>query len=885
MARRRVAIVPHTHWDREWHDPFPSNRLRLVDALDGFLPSMEADDGDCAHLLLDGQVAVVDDYLEARPEAEPLVRRLAAAGRLAIGPWYVQPDELLVSGETLVRNLQLGLARADALGGAMRVAYLPDSFGHCAQMPQLLASAGIWHAVVWRGVPSAVDRTAFLWSAPDGSTVRAEYLVAGYGNGAALPDDAWAVARRVALHDRELGSFLLGPMLLMAGTDQRLPPAWLGRVVREANDVRGDYELVVTSLSGYLDAAPAGEQLPQWTGELRSAARTPLLRGVASTRLDVKQAAARCERALERLAEPMSALFLPPDRWPGRLLDMAWREVIRNSAHDSICACSADEVVATVLHRFAEATQAAEAVAARAAAAVAESVAVAGPVVANPAPRARSGVVELVVEGDETPSGTQVLEEWPAAVEERVLDGRRLPALLGGLHSGAIGARSVDVAHDGDAVEVVIDTCVQLDLSGGGQLDATDPEPAVRELYAWAGAHPDGTAHVRVQQAAARRVLGWVDEVPGFGWAAWRPGPAADPVEVDGTVADNGLVRVAVDRRDGTFSIDGLAGLGRLVDDGDHGDTYTWSAPADDVVVDRPDSVEVTVTERGPLRARLLVIRSYRWPDHVDSAGSRRTGGQPVEVATTVEIRAGERFVRVGVHFDNPCADHRLRAWLPLPHPAQSSLAECAFAVVERPLATEGGPQDAPVATHPSRRFVHAGGLTVVHDGLPEYELVGIDGDRAHALALTLLRATGVLARSAPANRPVPAGPSLPVPANQRIGPIEARFALAVGDIAEVDPYALADQVLVPLLVAHATGRGSRSERGSGLAVEGAEVSAVRRIDAELELRVFNPSDAPTTVRIPGRSGRLVDLRGGALTSFAESFELQPWAIAAARLR
>ncbi|HEX9969105.1 MAG TPA: hypothetical protein VGB03_03125, partial [Acidimicrobiales bacterium] len=200
---RRVAIVPHTHWDREWYAPFQSFRLRLVDLLDEFLPLLERDMS-YAHFLLDGQMAVVDDYLEVRPSAEGSLRRLAAAGRLSVGPWYILMDEFLVSGETIVRNLQLGLERAAAFGGASPVGYLPDMFGHIAQMPQVLRLAGMEHAVVWRGVPSAVDKTAFWWSAPDGSTVRAEFMPKGYGNGAAVPDDAKALLRRVAAHESEI---------------------------------------------------------------------------------------------------------------------------------------------------------------------------------------------------------------------------------------------------------------------------------------------------------------------------------------------------------------------------------------------------------------------------------------------------------------------------------------------------------------------------------------------------------------------------------------------------------------------------------------------------------------------------------------------------------
>src|SRR5436305_8191786 len=148
----RVALVPHTHWDREWYEPFASMQLRLAAVLDEVLDRL-SEGKSYDHFLFDGQMAMVEDYLALRPGAESLIRELAARGRANLGPWYVLPDEFLVSGETLVRNLEMGWAAAARFGPPMAVGYLPDTFGHTAQMPQLLAQAGIRHAVVWRGVP------------------------------------------------------------------------------------------------------------------------------------------------------------------------------------------------------------------------------------------------------------------------------------------------------------------------------------------------------------------------------------------------------------------------------------------------------------------------------------------------------------------------------------------------------------------------------------------------------------------------------------------------------------------------------------------------------------------------------------------------------------
>ena len=166
--RTVVHLVPHTHWDREWYEPFQTFRMRLVELIDQLLVRMEEDPR--LRFTLDGQAATVDDYLEVRPEGRARIERLIAAGRLAIGPWQILMDEFLVSGETIVRNLELGWVRAEELGGAMPIGYLPDMFGHIAQMPQILRRAGIDRAVVWRGVPASIERNSFAWRAPDRSS-------------------------------------------------------------------------------------------------------------------------------------------------------------------------------------------------------------------------------------------------------------------------------------------------------------------------------------------------------------------------------------------------------------------------------------------------------------------------------------------------------------------------------------------------------------------------------------------------------------------------------------------------------------------------------------------------------------------------------------------
>jgi alpha-mannosidase len=871
-----VAIVPHTHWDREWYATFQSFRLRLVDLLDEFLPALEADPS-YARFLLDGQMAVVDDYLAVRPEAEETLRRLSASGRLAMGPWYILMDEFLVSGETIIRNLQKGLGRATAFGGAMPVGYLPDMFGHIAQMPQILRQAGFEHTVVWRGVPGNVNNTAFWWNAPDGSRVRAEYMRHGYGNGAAIPDDAKALLRRIRDHESELGDALMpdAPILWMNGTDHQVPQRWLGRVVAEVNDIQDEYHLAVQSLAEYLVDAPT-DGLPEWQGELRSSARANLLMGVASNRVDVKQAAARAERNLERRAEPLCALFMP--EWPGALLDIAWTEVIRNSAHDSICACSADEVGAAVIHRFAEANEIATGLARQALDGLGRSMAEAGAVVVNPSARRRGGVVELRVPGEGAIDGAQVLRTRPASRGEVTITGADLRAILGEIRSQQIGddtfVNAIDVQDTDDGISIVMhaDARLRTELM---------IEEIKRDLYARVGARPDMTVTVRIQQPPSRQVLVRVDDVPGYGWQRWTPASlSVPPVQApSGRSLTNGAVTIEVDPADGTFAVNGMGGLDRLIDDGDQGDTYNYSPPANDTVVDAPVDVSVDVLESGPLRGRILVTRTFDWPERIDDGTRSRTGTRRTLVYTELELRAGEDVVRVHTRFDNASRDHRLRAVFPLPARADVSRAECAFAIVDRGLEAEGGPSERGLPTFPSRRFVSAGGLTVVHEGLLEYELI----DDGAALALTLLRATGWLSRVEMAYRPLPAGPPIPLEAPQMIGPVEARYAIHVGDR---DPYAIVDDVFLPLeiVVADGEGTGERPATGSALEIDGAEVSALRRVAGGIEVRVFNPRAEETEVNLPGRSGWLVDLRGRPLVPFDGRFDLAPFAIATVRI-
>ena len=355
----------------------------------------------------------------------------------------------------------------------------------------------------------------------------------------------------------------------------------------------------------------------------------------------------------------------PSSTWPGH-------SVIRNSAHDSICACSADDVVDAVLHRYAEARHIGEGLTEQALQAVGRSMALAGPVVVNPSATDRSGMVELIVPavGDAGPD-VQVLSERTGLPGSITLDGETVRNMLGMLQGARIDDQAyvtdVSLAEDETGLDVTV-------VIGPEPRDGVPVEEVKRELYTrltdptrYRGA----TLHRPARRApaagppGARARVRLVPLHPGRSWPTrWRRRGAVRVL----TWA-TGWSRSPSTRTTGTFAVDGVPGFGRLVDGGDHGDTYNYSPPAHDSVVDTPHSVVVTVGDRGPVRATVDIATTYDWPECVDGTTRTRTGRRPVAVTTTLELRADEPMVRVRTRFDQPVPGPPSAGAPPTPRP------------------------------------------------------------------------------------------------------------------------------------------------------------------------------------------------------------------------
>ena len=344
-----IYVVPHTHWDREWYSRFEVYRGRLVRMVRKLLDLMERDER-FAQFTFDGHTIWAEDHLDIHPEDRPRIERLVRADRLLIGPWYVLADYLLVSGESIVRNFQEGLRVAGDLGRAMRVCYVADPFGHPAQMPQIVRGFGYTKYVFARGVGDEGEElgSEFQWEAPSGDRIVASHQVAHYDNALRLVGEGEEAPETLRRRVRHLLPGLMrstvpyaqsDSLLFMVGTDHTEPYERLPEAVEAIRAAQPASHPVITGLEAFGLAlrTPPGVL----TGEMVAGKYRPILRGVNSTRVWIKQRNALCERLLLERCEPLDALAGGTER--DRIRDL-WRTLLENHPHDSICGCGIDDV-------------------------------------------------------------------------------------------------------------------------------------------------------------------------------------------------------------------------------------------------------------------------------------------------------------------------------------------------------------------------------------------------------------------------------------------------------------------------------------------------------------------------------------------------------------
>ncbi len=819
----RCVLVSHTHWDREWYRTFQSFRARLVDTIDRVLDLVAEDPG--FHFQLDGQTIVLEDYAAIRPGRAAELAAACGAGRIAIGPWYVQPDSFLPSGEAHIRNLLEGRRVARDWGPCARVAYTPDSFGHPAQFPQLFAGFDLGPFVYWRGNGNEIAElpAEYLWVAPDGSEVVCCHLGRGYFNANGLPADIDAAVARLEKMTLALAERAPRPcVLLMNGVDHMLPDENTGPVARALAERTG-WQVERGLLDDYTNgAAPTA----RFSGELCGGRVANLLPGVWSTRSYLKLRNRRCERGLEGWAEPWAAAGAAlgaPDERPA--IRLAWRELLANQAHDSICGCSQDRVHDQMLARY----DASEELAHETTLRLLERIAGLGTdrqpprtneagerlktvriAVFNPSPHPRSDLVRLPLDG------------FPTATAAGV------NPLLSKNHF-ATTTRDRGFTVDGEPARLIPD------------------DGRIRPRLA-----PDQPVHD--VEFVAR-------DLPPFGWKSFELARSPDWPETSDAereIACDGIALRAAD--DGSFTLEAagrrFSGLLGFEDTGDRGDTYDYD-PAPPAPGTRDlQSVPATITRHLHPNGvqRLVVERVLQVPAGLCDDRSHRSD-ETVALPLQVEARLwpGCRFAELSLHLDNTAKDHRLRALFPCGGEREDRDPGFHAATTFDTAARRRGRADDRDWIHPAPdTFVHQGwvarnGLLVIAPGLNEAEVTATG-----EIAVTLLRATGWLSRPDLSSRPGDAGPALPTPAAQCPGELTLRIALAVAEPAEAPQFSHDFELG---LQAVAAGPEPLWPEGQALlSLEPASVVLSAWKPAEngdgSVLRLSNPSDEPVTARV-----------------------------------
>lgn len=759
-------VVSHTHWDREWYLTFQQFRIQLVDLIDDLIKILSRN-REYRSFTLDGQTIVVEDYLEIRPQMRDKIKQLVKQKRLLIGPWYVQADEFLGSGEMLIHNLLIGHRIAKEFGYVYKVGYIPDLFGHNSQMPQIFTGFGIDSAFLHRGLSiKDTGETEFIWESPDGSRVLSCLLPFGYHNFLVYTEKPYPSLKHIStieeafeklkdIKERFIPISATNHILLLDGVDhlaaEETTPLW----IKELNRRQKEIKFIHSNLEMFKKAVQACKpKLNVIKGELRDNKTAIIVPGTLSTRMYLKQRNERLLTKIEQFAMPFSAFahWLAAKnnyKYPQDLLTLAWKYLLQNQPHDSICGCSIDAVHRHMLARFDAADEIIQVVNRRAYEFIAKKIKKVN--ADSSGHETKASPIDLIVFN---PLNWERNEIATAAVE--------FPAEL---------QIKAFVLYDAKTNKEI-----------PFQLLSTEKRDKI-ETY------PKTTP--KVYKVDHFKIAFPADKIPACGYAYYYAVPADEfknySIETDLKVTEfsmeNQFLKVEINKNTGTLTLYDKStgkiypGLNQFVDEGDAGDEYNFSPVADDKPVKgfAPGSLKISLINCGPFLASFqvsgeIIISASLTPDR--KAREQTTVSVPIK--SIVSLAAYSRRVDIETEINNLAKDHRLRVLFPTNLTTNVSEAESIFDVVARPISPARNPEEykgeKPVNTYPQKTFVSLSdgsvGLTIANRGLPEYEIL----QENNTIAVTLLRSVGWLSKGDLSTRPGNAGPSVPTPEAQCLG-------------------------------------------------------------------------------------------------------------------
>jgi len=770
--RKTVHVVSNSHWDREWCYPFEETRLLLLDFMDGLLDLLE-NDPEFHSFTMDSQTLCIEDYLELRPEKRALIEKHVKSGRLIVGPWYSLPEEYVVNGESLVRNLLKGHRVAESLGKVSKIGYTPFSYGQTSQMPQIYNGFGIDTIIFYRGINT--PRSEFVLEGPDGSRLLGMrfgcmsrfsyyvyvYRVLRYGSDDVFARYDWdrgAAPFRLANASRprehyyaldvekklwndapireqlhklvrdESEHFSTSHICCMQGFDSSNPDPKESDIIKLCQKLMPEHNIRLSSLEEYMNAMRNEVKDPTvLTGESRDPGSTGkwthLCGDMISARVRLKQGNHRAEVNLQRLAEPWSAIgSMVGGEYVKPALDRAWALLLQNHPHDTITGAGIDQMEKDSLFRFDQVDIISEGLARRGMQAVQinvdnsdltprDSVLT----VFNPCPFPRKGVISCYVD---------------------------MPANMG---YEAFSIRTPDGKEK-----------ARLQVK-----EQFEPGTLVRNLQ-------DISIELRSKRALCHVE---VDEVPAYGYKTWHvareerfqyePGTLAPETNV----LENEHLRAEFNS-DGTINLihkpsgHAFKNIHYIEDSGETGHTWTHFEPeGNEVITSHECPIAISLEESGPLVARMRVTYRMMIPSGLEQEMTAewrtaemnytRRNKHYVEmtVSSLFTLRAGEKKLEVKTEVDNPAKNHRVRVVFPTRLDTDATHSEAGFDVIARDIHVKQGNAyfGRPNPQYPMHRFVDMSdegrgiGFAVINNsGMREYEAMDT-ADRP--LAITLLRA------------------------------------------------------------------------------------------------------------------------------------------------
>ncbi|WP_339785094.1 mannosylglycerate hydrolase [Paenibacillus sp. FSL R7-0313] len=713
--RTKVHVIPHTHWDREWYFTTSRSKVYLAKHVKEVLNALENIEG-FHYYLLDAQGSLLDDYIRWCPEDEERIRQLVSAKRLMTGPWYTQTDQLVISSESMVRNLYYGMKTAQKYGHAMKVGYVPDAFGQSAQMPQIYREFGIERFLFWRGVSDNTNpHTEFTWEGSDGSRVFAVQMPFGYYYGGNIPENEEDL---IPYLEKQIGALerkaSTRHIYFPNGFDQAPVRLNLPELIERFNALDTKREYVMNEPERFLAEIEADSQdLPLLRGELMEAKHMRIHKSIFSTRADLKQQNNRIENLIANTLEPVLAIShsLGHD-YPHRIVEDIWKLLFENAAHDSIGGCNSDTTNQDVAFRYKQAYD-----------------------IALNLLDLHMRMIASTIQQEETFAFTLF---------------NTLPYVRGGVTEiEAYIPEESFVIRDTKGRELaytIVEKTDQTDYVLGQHIDL----------------NPSRKVHLpeRVYRA---KLLVELQEVPAMGYTQivfdFSQGAASVIERRNGDMIENEHFTIALqangtlqitDKRSGQVYADQMV----FEDNGDDGDSYNYSPPERDLIVSSAGSQMSATTTQTSVSQTLSLRFTLDVPyDLEERAAGITSGALPMQVQ--ISLRKGEKLIRFQVQVQNEVFSHRLRVLFDTGIASALSIADQPFGVIARPTSLPEVEvwereqwQEKPITIEAMQSYVGLNngshGMAVMTEGVREYEIVG---EQMDTIALTLFRTFGFMGK------------------------------------------------------------------------------------------------------------------------------------------